>query len=163
MTCLYDDCDPDRLARALEAAQNRKMSGLTRRSASERIWRAIAAGTAHDSTKILWVEIVAKRLVEQVLDNEYLEDSRRGSESLSALGIYARDDCHAEMRSVIETYISFPDLDDPENTSTPSPAAIYSVLLGAGFFQDDGDKRNHKKVIARELKKISPARGCSRA
>lgn len=155
---MSDQNDPDGLARDLEVARGSKLAGLTKRGSAERIWRSIAEGEAHASTKLAWVEHVAEKLAKELILNRDLDERLRGSRALYALGLQERIDKYAGMRLALKSIISFRNLDDPADTEPPRPEVLHRMLLDMGHLDNCGNKANQKKVIARELAKVLAAR-----
>ncbi|WP_295639470.1 hypothetical protein [Novosphingobium sp.] len=106
--------DPDGLAYDLEVARGMRSEGVSKRQAAERIWKAISAGKADPGTKLCWVEHIAKELCSEIIDKRDLDDKRRGSAALIAMGIYGKDDEFSGIRSLIEMWLDFGDIVNDE-------------------------------------------------
>lgn len=152
---LEENYDPDGLAYEVEVACGTRSSHMSKRTASEVIWRAIAEGKAHISTKTYWVNYVALRLVEGLIDNPDLDDKLRGRESLRALGLYDKGDRYAGLRSLIETMMSFEDLSGPvpKPVPTPRPQVILIAARERGMFAGVDDRRAIESV-RRQLNQV---------
>lgn len=163
MSSEEEDWDPDGLAFELEVACGMRRDRISQRTASEKIWRAIAAGEAHETTKLHWVAYVAQQLVEGLIDKHNLDDKLRGREALLALELYDKRDLYAELRGLIDTWMCFDDVSGPEPrvTSPPRPRDILHVARDRGMF-DEVDDRRALESIRRQLNKVIEQRSNSR-
>ncbi len=151
------DCgDPDGLAYALEVARGQKSDRLSKRSAAETIWRAIADGQAADSTKITWVEYVAGRLVKDLINNHDLDERFRGTTALSASSLWGVGDEYAELVSWIEMLADMREL--ANLNPKPTPKHVLPHMKKLGFNWEEGEKRKAEKVAARQINKAMAIR-----
>lgn len=114
--------------------RNEGRPGLEQRYAVETVWRQIAAGTLGKFEREEWMTHVAQRLVERVIDNPSLDAKHRGSEALSALGLWGRRAVHSELISDLQTLLEFADLISPERELTYEEIA--NLLAKREHFRD---------------------------
>jgi hypothetical protein len=148
--------DPDGLAYALEVARGMASATLERREAAEKIWLAIADGEASDGTKITWINYVAKRLKQDLLKNDNLDDRRRGSAALNAIGLSYRKGEGHEIREFVSSFLDLQDLTRPEieTPELPKPMQLVRLLRDRGFLNDCDDRpaqQRVRRVLRKEL------------
>lgn len=162
--------DPDGLAYTLELAKNAPTAatdihGKLQKMAAEKIWRAIAAGEAHDNTKLAWVEHVAKCVMESFLEGDGMESNERGTAALKVLGLCGHRYENARILQVIDTILSFQnlDLEAPEQTPLPTPTELLKILQQVGLMNDkDTPHRQKQKRVNEYLNKVLELKGLSR-
>ena len=131
--------DPDGLAYELEVARGTRSKSLSKRKAAERIWTAIATGTACEGTIVSWCEYVAQQITKNIIRNNDLDASRRGSLALECIGLYQRDDEYRQLRSYIEMRLEFEELVTPKDRARRrkrlTPTEIVKEWQSRGHFQ----------------------------
>lgn len=96
--------------------------------AVEHMWREIAEGRASIADRDVWMEHVAKRVVEDVIPAVANERPRA---ALKALGFNTRLDEHWAARRDLEVLLAFKDLD---NGSSDMRRALSQALVNMGHF-----------------------------
>ena len=152
-----ENYDPDGLAYELEVARGLKSKRITKRTAAEQIWTAIAEGRACETTILTWCEYVAKQITDNIIDNENLDDRLRGALALNCIGLSLRDDKYREMRAHIEMLVFFDEQADHKNPEYEklTPMRFVEYWRSLGNFKGVSE-RAAAKTVKREWNKVVP-------
>ena len=134
--------DPDGLAYDLAVARGMKSERISQGNAAESISKAIAAGEADSATMCCWVEHVAKKVCSEIVDNDAIDDSQRGSKALIATGLYGKSDEFRELRSLIDIWLDFGEITATKTDSEwdLKPPMIVRAFRSRGFFDGVKDR-----------------------
>lgn len=73
-------------------------------SAAADVWRAIAEGRASPAESMLWVQHIAKRVTEKVIEADLESANRRAEAALKAIGFYGRIDKDRQLREELASF-----------------------------------------------------------
>jgi hypothetical protein len=142
-----EDWDADGLAYSLEVAMGMKSDRMSKRTAAEEIWTAIAEGRANELTNIAWVDHVARQAIEHGLVGQS-DAETRGTRALHTIGLYGHADEQRWMRARLQDFLMFDDLTVPPGMPQPKPKMrdLVNVLRRDGCFTGVRDRDAAKRV-----------------